>query len=222
MNNITFYVGWDGNAGSAAWRSWETSPNSIIAQYSKAVIMNEYAGLDKGWNDPDMLVVGMGGINETMSRTHMTMWCMMNSPLMLGLDLRRVEKGDEIYNIIVNEDAIAINWDSLGVQAKRIYCSLTDNPDIDYITNTARTDILAKPLENGDVAVSFINVNNAPDAQKRSIDVDTIIDYIGSKMTNAEKFKNADIYQIKDIWSKEISYTTEEIFSVDGLDACAT
>ncbi len=58
--------------------------------------MDEFAGLDKGWNDPDMMVMGMKGLTETMNKTHMAMWCMMNAPLMLGLDLRRVQKGDEM------------------------------------------------------------------------------------------------------------------------------
>ena len=65
--------------------------------------MDEFSGLDKGWNDPDMLMVGMKGLTTTMCKTHFTMWCMMNSPLMLGLDLRRVTKGDELYNIISNK-----------------------------------------------------------------------------------------------------------------------
>ena len=46
--------------------------------------MDGFAGIDKGWNDPDMLMIGMNGLDMTMNRTHMTMWCMMNAPLMLG------------------------------------------------------------------------------------------------------------------------------------------
>ena len=65
-----------------------------------------------------MLVIGMDGISLTMSRTHMTMWCMMNAPLMLGIDLRRVEKGDELWKIMANREVIALNQDPLGVQAK--------------------------------------------------------------------------------------------------------
>ena len=42
------------------------------------------------------------------------------APLMLGLDLRRVQKDDEIYQIIACEAIIALNQDPLGVQAKRV------------------------------------------------------------------------------------------------------
>ena len=58
--------------------------------------MDVFAGLDKGWNDPDMLMIGMDGLSLVQNKTHFTMWCMMNSPLMLGLDLRRVSAGDEL------------------------------------------------------------------------------------------------------------------------------
>lgn len=215
LNDISFRVG---VSGTAKWSSNNT--DSITSQYSKAVIMDEYTGLDRGWNDPDMFVIGMNGISETMSKTHMTMWCMMNSPLMLGMDLRKIEKGDELYNIIANSDLIALNQDTLGVQAKRVYCSLSDNPDTDYVTNIAREDILAKPLANGDVAISFINVDNKENNAKLSIDADTIADYIGEKMTDSNRFKNAQSYYVKDLWTKESYITSDKTFSVSSLGAC--
>ncbi|MBO7613680.1 MAG: alpha-galactosidase, partial [Treponema sp.] len=105
LNDITFRVGSDGDAGFGAWADGGTP--SVTSQYNKAVIMDEFAGLNKGWNDPDMLMLGMKGLTPTMNKTHFTMWCMMNSPLMLGMDLRRVCKegdgeGKMLYNIITN------------------------------------------------------------------------------------------------------------------------
>lgn len=165
LNDITFNVGHDGYHGGAQWTSDYT--NSITSQYNKAVIMQDYAGLARGWNDPDMLVIGMDGIAETQMRTHMVMWCMMNSPLMLGLDLRRVEKGDPIYEIIANKDIIDLNQDRLGVQAKRVKVLFTDrsaelvgDPAYAYVTNNDRVDILYKPLADGDFALSFVNLSD--------------------------------------------------------------
>lgn len=159
LNDITFNVGHDGDPGGAQWTSDYT--NSITSQYNKAVIMDEYAGLEKGWNDPDMLVVGMNGITVTQMQTHMVMWCMMNAPLMLGLDLRNVKRNDDIYKIIANADLIALNQDTLGIQAKRIFTTISDEaPDKTYITNNDRVDVLYKPLANGDFALSFINVSD--------------------------------------------------------------
>lgn len=217
LNDITFNVGSIENYGSAEWSSNNTA--SIASQYNKAVIMDEFAGLDKGWNDPDMLVIGMNGITTTMSKTHMTMWCMMNSPLMLGLDLRRITKDDELWQIIANKDLISLNQDALGIQAKRIYCSLDNtNPDTAYITNNNRIDILAKPLINGDIALSFINLSSSRDTKEHSVDVGRILDYIGHKMIDVNKFENASIYSITDLWTGEHTKNTSRIFSVTGID----
>ena len=218
LNDITFSVGSDGDPGSCTWNANYT--NSITSQYNKAVIMDEFSGIDKGWNDPDMFVIGMNQITNIMSKTHMAMWCMMNSPLMLGLDLRRVEKGDEIWNIIANKELIALNQDVLGIQAKRIYCSIdNDNPDTTYVVNNNRVDILAKPLANGDIALSFINLSDVRDMKEYSIDVSRIIDYIGYKMVDKDKFANAKGYNVKDLWSGEIMTNTSRAFSVTDIDA---
>lgn len=218
LNDITFSVGSDGNPGSAEWSSNHTA--SITSQYSKAVIMDEFAGLDKGWNDPDMLVIGMNGITTTMSKTHMTMWCMMNSPIMLGMDLRRVAKGDELWMIIANIEVIALNQDPLGIQAKRIYCSIDNaHPDTAYIANNNRVDILVKPLANGDIAISFINLSDSRETKELSVDVSRIIDYVGHKMVDAETFKHAASYSLKDLWTGEVTTNHSRTFSVAGIDA---
>lgn len=218
LNDITFCVGSDGNPGQASWSSNNTA--SITSQYNKCVIMDEFSGLDKGWNDPDMLVIGMNGLTDTMNKTHMTMWCMMNAPLMLGLDLRRVVKGDELFEIIANKELIALNQDKLGVQAKRIYCSLDiTNPDTTYVTNNNRVDILAKPLMNGDIALSFINLSVVRDIREHGVDVDSIIKYIGHKMIDVDKFKDATCYYFKNLWNGEETSIKSKHFSVTEIDA---
>ena len=159
LNDITFRVGRDGDPGYGDWTSDYTC--SVTSQYNKAVIMDSFAGLDKGWNDPDMLMVGMKGLNAAQNKTHFAMWCMMNSPLMLGLDLRRVKKGDALIKIIANKDLISINQDPLGIQAKRVFCSkCKSKPDTTYVRDTDRVDILVKPMTKGRFAVSFINLSS--------------------------------------------------------------
>lgn len=219
LNDITFRVGSDGDPGVGTWVD-EYTP-SVTSQYNKAVIMDEFAGLDKGWNDPDMLMIGMNGLTETMCKTHMTMWCMMNSPLMLGLDLRRVKKGDAIWQIIANKDLIDLNQDALGIQAKRVYCSLEqEHPDTAYITNRDRVDILAKPLCDGGVAISFINVSESRKDAVYSVKVEDLVQYLGSKMINKDAFTNAKSYTVIDLWTgKEVENTTG-CFEVKALEAC--
>lgn len=220
LNDITFAVGSDGDPGTATWEKDYT--DSITSQYNKAVIMDEFASLERGWNDPDMLVVGMNGLTPDMNKTHMAAWCMMNSPLMLGLDLRRVSKGDDIYNIIANKNLIELNQDPLGVQAKRVYCSLEkDKPDTVYITNRKRTDILAKPLADGSVALCFINLDKDNSVTNLSVDSDTIVRFLKGKMVDGGKFSKAGRYQVKDMWTGDEKIIEGNSFEVEELAPCA-
>ena len=219
LNDITFQVGSDGDPGKGTWS--DTNTASVTSQYDKAVVMDEFAGLDKGWNDPDMMMIGMNGLNDTMCRTHMVMWCMLNSPLMLGLDLRRVQRGDVLWNIIANKELIALNQDVLGVQAKRVYTTIeTDEPDTDYITNDNRCDILAKPLADGSVAVSFINVSEKAWDKELSVSVELILEKISKKMQDAERFAKASCYEVKDLWTGEVVKNETGCFTVNHLEAC--
>ena len=176
--------------------------------------MDEFAGLDKGWNDPDMLMIGMNGLNDTMCKTHMTMWCMINSPLMLGMDLRNVEKDSEIFKIISNTAVIALNQDSLGIQAKRIYTTKAVAPDTTYIRDNDRIDVLAKPLADGSVALSFINVSTADRGADVEISVELIKEYIGSKMAGADAFAGAESYEATDVWTGETKTVAGHTFNL--------
>ena len=219
LNDITFQVGSDGNHGTAAWEGDYTT--AITSQYNKAVIMDEFAGLGRGWNDPDMLVIGMDGIDNIMCRSHMAMWCMMNSPLMLGLDLRRVIKGDEIYNIIANEDLIALDQDPLGIQAKRIFTTYEcSEPDKEYIRDNNRIDILAKPLNDGSIAIGFFNISQEEKIVVPPVSVDQIIGAIGKKAVEKNIFANAEKYLVKDLYTGEITETYSKVFEAGTLAAC--
>lgn len=219
LNDITFQVGSDGDPGVGRWDSDYTT--SVLSQYNKAVIMDEFSGLSKGWNDPDMLMIGMNGLDLTMCKTHMTMWCMMNSPLMLGLDLRRVSLGDDIYNIIANEKVIQLNQDALGVQAKRIYCSVaTKNVDSEYVRDKNRVDILAKPLVDGSIALSFINVSEKRVTGHFEVTKDLILNCIGEKMPQRDLFEKAQCFDVNDLWNNSSYINDDGFFYVSELDAC--
>ncbi|MCR5332339.1 MAG: hypothetical protein K6E62_14325 [Lachnospiraceae bacterium] len=210
LNDITFWVGRDGDPGVARW--FDPGTPSVTSQYNKAVVMDEFAGLDKGWNDPDMMMIGMNGITDVMCKTHFTMWCMLNSPLMLGLDLRRVQKDDWIYRIIANKELIVLNQDSLGIQAKRIFTSIgSTEPDREYITNNDRVDILAKPLSDGSIAVSFINLSEHRREEGWEIKAGDI---------PFDSFVKGSKYELTDLWSGEVTINDNGVFRVNALDAC--
>jgi alpha-galactosidase len=106
----------------------------------------QFAGPD-GWNDPDMLEVGNGGMTETEYRAHFTMWAMLAAPLIAGNDLRHMS--EETKTILLNADVIAIDQDPLGKQATRI----RDDGD---------QEVWARPLADGGEAVALLNRGKAP------------------------------------------------------------
>ncbi|KAH7571074.1 hypothetical protein JRO89_XS05G0248700 [Xanthoceras sorbifolium] len=61
----------------------------------KIADMNEvYANYAKpgGWNDPDMLEVGNGGMKYTEYVVHFSIWAISKAPLLLGCDVRNITK----------------------------------------------------------------------------------------------------------------------------------
>ena len=70
------------------------------------------------YNDMDMLQVGRGMTYEE-DKSHFSMWCMLNSPLLAGNDLRSMSK--ETVGILTNKDLIALNQDKGFYQARRIF-----------------------------------------------------------------------------------------------------
>lgn len=109
------------------------------------------------WNDPDMLVVGMygkgnvahGGCSDSEYRCHFALWCLLASPLMIGCDVRNMNQATR--DILLNREAIAVNQDPLGCQARRIGKVLTEHE---------RHEAWAKPLADGSVAVGLFNLSN--------------------------------------------------------------
>lgn len=77
----------------------------------------QYSGKE-GWNDPDILRVGLGDMTSDEYRTHMTLWAMLSAPLLAGADLRSISPSD--LAILTNPDVIAINQDAEAQQATRI------------------------------------------------------------------------------------------------------
>jgi hypothetical protein len=210
--------------GSTSWGSGATpSTSSVMGAYAKNVVLFSYAGLNRGWNDPDMMVIGMNNINATMAKSHMALWCMMNSPIMLGFDLTNNTLWEANKNIVLNTDFLALNQDPLGAQCRRVYTSLalsTGNPSTEYILNCNRIDIVAKPLANGDVALTFVNCGSGTNgAKSASIDAATIMKYIGEVMADGsgDAFKNAGRYIVTDLWTKASSINTTGTFSVTNL-----
>jgi len=94
------------------------------------------------WNDPDMLVVGRPGLSLTESRAHFALWSLMAAPLMAGNDIRTMSA--DVSAILRNPRLIAVNQDRLGAGGRRV-------------RDDGATEIFAKPLSDGSVAVGLFN-----------------------------------------------------------------
>jgi len=127
-------------------------------------------------NDMDILQVGRG-MSEEEDRSHFTMWSVMNSPLILGNDLRTISK--HTLELVTNKEIIALNQDKLGYQARRLQ-------------KKGNVEIWAKPListMSGQVAVVLLNRSTT--AESISLDIDDI------------GILSVQGYQIRDLWKRK-------------------
>ncbi|KAK4385249.1 Alpha-galactosidase 3 [Sesamum angolense] len=128
---------WAGKIGNS-WRTaddiedtWERfgTPIPLLLAFNMTAIADindkwaAYAG-PGGWNDPDMLEVGNGGMTYQEYRAHFSIWALMKAPLLVGCDVRNMTA--ETYEILTNEEVIAVDQDPLGVQGRKIH---TYGPD---------------------------------------------------------------------------------------------
>jgi alpha-galactosidase len=135
---------WAPKVSGNAWRTTGDISDSWASMSKIGFQQNElapWAGPGH-WNDPDMLEVGNGGMNDTEYQTHFSLWSMLAAPLLAGNDLRTVSP--DILKILTNRDVIAIDQDPLGKQATRAWKS-------------GEQEVWTRPLQNGDIAVAFFN-----------------------------------------------------------------
>ena len=156
--------------------------------------LRAYAGPGH-WNDPDMLEAGNGSLTATESRAHFTLWCMLAAPLIAGNDLRTMSKGT--LEILTNNEVIAIDQDSLGIQGFR-----HAGPD--------SLETWYKPLKGGDWAVCFFNRGSKPLHIGHDWKKDVTHDDVAGLELNCARHT----YSLRDVWKKTRIGTT-----ADGLAA---
>jgi alpha-galactosidase len=133
----------------------------------------EHAG-PGGWNDPDMLEVGNGGMQEHEYRTHLTLWAMSAAPLLMGHDLRTMSK--ETVALLGNREVIAVDQDALGLQGRAA-------------SKDGETEIWVKPLQDGTAAVALFNRSSV----EREIAVTPIDVGFTSFASARDLWKGADV-----------------------------
>jgi alpha-galactosidase len=137
------------------------------------------------WNDPDMLEVGNGGMTDTEYQTHMSLWCLLASPLLAGNDIRDMKPS--IAAILMNKEVVAIDQDKLGKQGVRV-------------AQEGTVEVWAKPLADGGHAVALFNRGDA------AAKVTAKWSDIGVKSSHKVRdlWKHADLGKVADQYSAEV------------------
>ena len=105
------------------------------------------------FNDPDMLVVGHVGwgkphptrLTPDEQYTHLSIWCLLSSPLLLGCDLEKMD--DFTLSLLTNDEVLDVNQDILCKQATKV-------------AGKDKRLIFAKLLEDGSQAVGLFNLGD--------------------------------------------------------------
>ena len=132
--------------GSSGWGANRGVYNII----QKQVGLGKYAGPGH-WNDPDMLMVGVVGFghphpteltpNEQL--IHVSMWCMMASPIMIGCDLTKLDPFT--LAILTNDEILDLDQDPLGHAAERV------------VKGEDGCEVWSRDLYDGTHAVALLN-----------------------------------------------------------------
>ena len=143
---------WGKSVGGSCWRTtgdivdtWDSMFN-ILEQQTP---WWSYAGPD-AWNDPDMLIVGKVGwgslhptrLNQNEQYTHMSMWAILCSPLLIGCDLTDLD--EFTLSLLTNDEVIEVNQDELGAQAAKL-------------KDDTKSEIWAKPMSDGSIVMALLN-----------------------------------------------------------------
>ncbi len=146
------------------------------------------------WNDPDMMILGWLGWGKGLrpSRltadeqyTHMSAWCLMSVPLLLGNDLTKLD--EFTLSLLTNDEVIEINQDPSGRQAT-------------VVSRQGESGVMAKTLEDGTKAAGLFNPGDAG-TQKVTLK--------WSDLGITGK------YIVRDLWRQKDLGTFEDEFSVD-------
>jgi alpha-galactosidase len=137
------------------WRTTGDIKDTWESMWKKGFTQDKWAPYAKPghYNDPDMLVVGHVGwgkphptrLTPDEQYTHISMWCLLSAPLLLGCDLEKMD--DFTLGLLTNDEVIAVNQDLLCKQAVKVAGK-------DHLM------VFAKSLEDGSRAVGLFNLGD--------------------------------------------------------------
>jgi Alpha galactosidase A/Alpha galactosidase C-terminal beta sandwich domain len=136
--------------GPSSGNSWRTNTDlgvpgdvrfaNVLANLDADATQPQAAGPGH-WNDPDYLGPDQG-MTAAQFRTQQSMWAMLAAPLMVSADL--ITLSSQSQATIANREAIAIDQDPAGVQARLLAAG-------------GEGQVWVKPLSDGSRAVALLN-----------------------------------------------------------------
>ncbi|MFI6318015.1 carbohydrate-binding protein [Nonomuraea sp. NPDC050556] len=142
QGDVECYCGPGPNGSGYPLTTWA----KVTSRFTSAADWQPYAG-PGGWNDLDSLQIGNGdqvGLTADQRRSHMTLWAMAASPLLLGTDLTALTSVD--LAMLTNDRLIAVNQD--GVAARRI-------------VNSGVNQVWSKREASGEYVVALFNTGTS-------------------------------------------------------------
>ncbi|MBR1921879.1 MAG: NPCBM/NEW2 domain-containing protein, partial [Kiritimatiellae bacterium] len=147
---------WGAAAGGNCWRTWGDLKDCW--HWMELAVEGRLGGGNYcqhnrpgWWADPDMMIVGQqfsfGHDHPTYltpneQYTHVSLWAMLGSPLMIGCDLVGMDAFTK--SLLVNDEVIAVSQDRLGKTARRI-------------RHVDAESVWTRPLAAGFTAVALVN-----------------------------------------------------------------
>jgi alpha-galactosidase len=143
---------WGAQVGGNCWRTTGDIGDSWASMSGIGFKQNgheKWAGPGH-WNDPDMMVlgkVGWGHLHPTRltpneQYTHVSLWCLLTAPLLIGADMSQLDPFT--FNLLANDEVLAVNQDALGQQASRK-------------AKNGETEVWAKDMADGSKAAGLFN-----------------------------------------------------------------
>jgi len=172
-----------------SWRTTGDISDNWGSMLSNLDSNNQWAkyAAPEGWNDPDMLEVGNGGMTTTEYQSHFALWCLVKAPLIIGCDLTQISAAD--LAILNNTELIAVSQDKLGVQGQ-------------CLTSSNNLQVWGGPLSGGDYAVILFNLSGST----CSITVNFSV-----LNTSTTTFQIRDMYAHQDLGTFTNSFTGQNI-----------
>jgi hypothetical protein len=164
-----------------------TSWNDVAKRFNYVAEWQPYAG-PGGFNDYDSLEIGNGsndGLTPVERQTQISLWALGASPLLLGVDLTRLDPTD-LQKYLENSDVLAVDQDSIA--AKRVL-------------NSGNHQVFAKSEPNGDVIVGLFNTGGKPEE-------------VSIPASAVALPKNKSGYSLHDLWTGETKKTTGSVSAV--------